>query len=214
VLLFVSIFFSIMTNSSLVDSSTFFCNPDGQVELPWHHKVVSSMTTNGGPQNLAGKTKPYSPMWEGKLFLSITLGFGNMPFSAAKGLDIAWDLVVGRGGQIILGILVYRIFRRSMMLSMEKQSVSIPLFASMTSSALGVPSLWTLVREVSRNTHSASGSRDRSKLIRLLGLAYLIVYVLIFATFVSVMTGYQARLTPYVSKCVYRNTCSNVYDVC
>ena len=36
-------------------------------------------------------------VWNVDYALTINVGFGNMPFSLAKGIDVAWDLVVGRG---------------------------------------------------------------------------------------------------------------------
>lgn len=39
-----------------------------------------------------------SRVFHPSLALSITLAFGDLSFPMAKGIDIVWDLVVGRGG--------------------------------------------------------------------------------------------------------------------
>lgn len=82
-------------------NKTFFCTPNGIVHLPW--KSADS----------------YNQCWDPALFLSITLAFGRLSFTAAKAIDVIWDLFVGRGGQVLLGWVTYTIVRRSLVTAME-----------------------------------------------------------------------------------------------
>jgi hypothetical protein len=192
-ILFTGLFFGLATVSDRVNTAIFYCNPDGKVEFPWTHSIGcapnAKSCTIGQAYEIGSRTKPYFPLWNPKLFLSITLGMGDLSFSAAKGLDIIWDLVVGRGGQILLGIYVYRLMRRSLTLTMERQSIGIPLFADLASGSFQLFSMFTLGQEVTRSGATDSSPKDDGRKRRLVGLAFAVVYVAVFGTFVSVMTG-------------------------
>lgn len=124
--------------------------------------------------------------WNAKLFLSITLAFGKLTFPQAKAIDICWDLVVGRGGQMLLSILAYPVIRKSLLTILEKRPLRMPLATSLTFDHFSMWSWWALTKEL---TYSWSW--------RLFGYLYTIVYVLAFGTLVSAMTGYQANMAPF-----------------
>jgi hypothetical protein len=191
--LFTGLFFGLATIRDRVDTASFYCNPDGKVEFPWTHSLGcapnAKSCTIGQEYEIGTRTKVYHPLWNAELFLSITLGMGDLSFSAAKGLDIVWDLVVGRGGQILLGIFVYRLMRRSLTLTMERQSIGIPLFADVASGSFQLFSMFALGREVTRSGATDNAPKDDGRKRRLVGLAFAVSYVAIFGTFVSVMTG-------------------------
>ncbi|GAB7355158.1 hypothetical protein MBLNU459_g5727t1 [Dothideomycetes sp. NU459] len=70
------------------------------------------------------------------LILDISLGFGTLSFASVKIIDVIWDVVVGRGGQVLLGYVSYCILGQALLQSMEFQSVSFERFAA-TSDSLG-----------------------------------------------------------------------------
>ncbi|GKU22905.1 unnamed protein product [Fusarium langsethiae] len=43
-------------------------------------------------------------------FFEVTLGWGKLGFTAAKLIDVTWDLVIGRGGQAIMSLCAWRVF--------------------------------------------------------------------------------------------------------
>jgi hypothetical protein len=45
--------------------------------------------------------------WARSGFFQINLGFGSMSFQNAKLLDVIWDVLVGRGGDLFLSLLPY-----------------------------------------------------------------------------------------------------------
>jgi hypothetical protein len=63
-------------------------------------------------------------VWDASQFLDVTLGFSSFEFGIAKGIDIGWDLIVGRGGQIFLTIFSYRVLSATLLHSMETRSVT------------------------------------------------------------------------------------------
>ena len=201
ILLFTAIFFTLTTRASASNRAAFTCYPDGNIDLPWNHKApecFDGFCAQSTTFEVGTKTRTYDPLWDPSLFLSITLGFGDLTFPTAKGIDCVWDLVVGRGGQILLGIVVYRLFRRSIMLTTETYSVSIPLFASMTSGTTELYTLWILGCEIFRDRGKRLERPEYWCKIRLFALVFVIGYLFTFATFVSIMTGYQAKTTPYI----------------
>ena len=62
-------------------------------------------------------------LWSHSYGLSITLGFGEFHFSAVKLVDACWDLVIGRGGQVLAGGLLYYIFRGPVVAIMRHAAV-------------------------------------------------------------------------------------------
>ena len=77
-------------------------------------KVIEVSCTSAGAIQVLTESdrRVVSSYWDPSLFLSITFGFGNFSYAAAKGIDVAWDLIVGRAGQILLAIISYPILRR------------------------------------------------------------------------------------------------------
>jgi hypothetical protein len=66
--------------------------------------------------------------WSPSGFFQITVGFGQLPFTAVKIIDVVWDVVVGRGGQAILAATSYIIFSKCLLRIMERNSVSYGTF--------------------------------------------------------------------------------------
>ncbi|KAK5116835.1 hypothetical protein LTR85_009095 [Meristemomyces frigidus] len=138
-------------------------------------------------------------LWVPSLFLSITFGLGNFTFSQAKGIDIVWDLVVGRGGQVLLVLIAYPIVRRALTLSNENRTTSFPLFSSVAFGGMSMSSLYRLCICRDDRGRLAGSRRAPTRWSWLhLTLAFVCIYVLAFPTVVSIMTGYQAVLVPYV----------------
>ncbi|QPC69020.1 hypothetical protein HYE67_011251 [Fusarium culmorum] len=48
--------------------------------------------------------------WDFSGLFEVTLGWGTLDFTTAKLMDVAWDLVVGRGGQAIMSLIAWRVF--------------------------------------------------------------------------------------------------------
>ena len=141
------------------------CRPDGTPTLP------------------GGNT---DECWNPSLFLSLTLAGGHLTFTQAKAIDIVWDLIVGRGGQLLLAFLAYPVLRKSLTTAMERRPRRLSMVASLTFDKMCLWSLWEVMRDMHRRWSW-----------RLLGYAYTITYLLAFGTIVSAMTGYQANMKPY-----------------
>lgn len=187
--LFTALFFGIGTSTALLagylDAT---CSPSGDFHLFTHEKYTFSRTGTR-----------YNPYWQGSQFLSITLGFGRFPYALAKGIDVCWDLLVGRIGQLLLTSLAYPVVRQSFFSYMERTSARVPLYASIAFEQISSRSLLSIARNFRR---VSKGSEDaaRSPFWRFTGFVCVLAYILMFPTLVSVMTGYQANWIPYVER--------------
>ena len=148
-------------------SSSSGCDPNGNVHLP-----------NAGIPGI----------WSTDWFLAITLGFGNYSYSTAKAIDIVWDILVGRVGQAIAAALVYFVFSKSLLFSMEHTPARYEKFVAMaytptTFSALLTYTAW--------NPWRKWRPLQLRQCLTGLALVFTTIYVLAFPTLAAAMTGYQ-----------------------
>ena len=144
----------------------------------------------------------YNPSWKPDLFLSITFGFGNFPYAAAKGNDICWDLLVGSIGQIVVAIVAYPVIRRSLSYYMERHSVHFDVYASIAFDKISQEALYTTICDLFKNLRP--GEKVKTNVLssfnwRFFGHTVVFLYILAFPTLVSVMPGYQVKFTPFVT---------------
>lgn len=183
----------------------FTCTLYALVAYPTRtNEIIDVYCTPSGTVHVSTEHDPhYNPYWNPELFLSITFGFGEFQYATAKGIDIVWDVVVGRVGQIFLAILAYPVIRRSLAYYMERKSVHIDAYASIAFDKISLPALWTTVRDICG--HSRRSDRRIASLFptfnwRFFAHALVFMYILGFPTMVSVMTGYQAKFNAYVER--------------
>jgi hypothetical protein len=157
----------------------FFCNADGNVE----------------------KSEPkYQSLWDPNLYFTVNIAFGRFAFSTVKVIDAGWDAVIGRGGQMLAAVLAYRTLRRSLTLTMETCTITMPTVATLYCHQVQVISLGKLIQDIFWHKGSTHPNRRRPIYlgkIRLGMQVFICGYVLIFAALVSVMSGYRAQLTGY-----------------
>ncbi|KAI9162843.1 hypothetical protein HJFPF1_04437 [Paramyrothecium foliicola] len=118
-----------------------------------------------------------------RLFL-IDLVFGKFTFAKAKTIDLAWDIVVGQGGRLLHGWILYRfIASDSLVWTLEHSAVPYDVLADLmfdTVSFLSIPSLTKLILR---------GHRVRV-ILTAIGLGLTILHTLSFAAVWTAATGY------------------------
>lgn len=129
-------------------------------------------------------------LWSGNYGLSITLGFGTFRFSTAKSIDTMWDLIVGRGGQVLAGILLYYVFRGPMVSTMHRNPVPYDKLVKMEYHTAGTTSFFIYCKDVHWKRRSA-GTWFTAFMLALATL-----YVLTLPTWLSAVSGYQAIEIP------------------
>jgi hypothetical protein len=125
-------------------------------------------------------------LWSKNYGLAITLGFGSFKFSVAKSIDIMFDLVVGRGGQVLAGILLYYNFRGPVVAAMHRSPVPYDKLMKMEYHTAGTTSFLVYCNDV--HWKRRSGITWFTTFM----LAVSTFYVLTLPTWFSAMSGYQA----------------------
>lgn len=114
----------------------------------------------------------------------INYSIGVLSFTTAKWIDVAFDVVIGHGGQALLCWVSYRAILDTLVYIMESDSVTYELYITLTMSGSTVLTLLALLRRM----WTTWEHRGRMTLIFLAT-----VYVLIFPTLMAAMTGYSTR---------------------
>ncbi|KUJ19250.1 uncharacterized protein LY89DRAFT_780239 [Mollisia scopiformis] len=135
--------------------------------------------------------------------LGIDMKFGSFTFDQAKAIDLAWNLVVGRGVQAILSLIAYRVFSDALLRSAEITHLSYDLYASLSLYTNKGNMAWHLLKGLGKR----GNWRTRSIFIWLL---LSIVYLVSFPSILDVCSGYEPS---YTTNIVWENgTISLVTD--
>lgn len=158
--------------------------------------VLTSTTEWGGRYCAPGgdfdyTADTYNPWDVGHLF-QITLGFGKFSFAQAKAIDVAWDIVFGRGGQLILSAITFIVFSKSLnrLLEQPDSSFSYDTFRAIV---FEPPSLIVMIKFY-KDIRSRTDQRARWSLT---WFVFASLYVVAFPTITSAMTGYNANVQSY-----------------
>ncbi|QDS77353.1 hypothetical protein FKW77_005407 [Venturia effusa] len=131
-------------------------------------------------------------IWKTSGFFQITLGFGHLSFALAKFIDIAFDIVAGRGGQTILAIISYQTIKRYITAAMETSPISYGTYkAVFLRDDIPFSSLVALIRE-------CLTYRPLSSTLAMTWIVLSTIFVIIFPTLVSAMSGYSANGHAYI----------------
>ncbi|KAF2181873.1 hypothetical protein K469DRAFT_258610 [Zopfia rhizophila CBS 207.26] len=149
------------------------------VERPFYEifaaKVISCGDAFGTPKNstITGI--------EGLFVLDLT--FGSFPFSQAKLIDVAWDLFIGRGCQLIAWLISYTVFSDALLRVIERHPASYQTFTHIALEGPSLASTWALLKDLFRTRSKRTWTLFAYMLLS-------IVYVLSMPTVLSAMTGY------------------------
>ncbi|KAK4182960.1 hypothetical protein QBC35DRAFT_394917 [Podospora australis] len=131
--------------------------------------------------------------WSRAGFFQITLRvWPRLSFTQAKFIDVACDLVIGRGGQGLIGYISWKVFANFIAVSMQRKPVSYrtyhAVFIRQESSFLTVYRLLC-----KHGVSTVLGSR-----VATVFMATTLCWILAFPTLTSAMTGYTANTEPFV----------------
>ena len=188
----VAILFSLVTTqgigvSSGITGQPFYCDTSDTIRYAY--------ATIGADQS--------SPYWDSNLFLSVTMGFHGLTFAQAKAIDICFDLMIGRGSQVLLALATYPVLRRAVLRSMEVREFSLALLLPFFMERFSVNTLYVMIANMRVDRNEKSGSAEQSARARVridwrIMLVFSIgCYTLAVPTFLSAMTSYQSRAQPF-----------------
>ena len=165
-----------------------YCAPNGQVQY----------YSNGNGTYWAD-----ARYWNPSLWFTVTLGVGGLSFSEAKMIDIAFDLVVGRGSQLLFAWGVYHVIRRALYRSMEVKGISYTTMHAIYLDGICTFTLWTMISHSVQSLFKSGKPPRKNKARRgsdwRLYLVFIIVlFIVASPTFLSAATSYQTSSIPFV----------------
>lgn len=134
----------------------------------------------------------YNPFATDQLF-QVTISFGSLSLATAKLIDVIWDIVVGRGGQVLLLAVCCKPLLRIFLASME-QLVSLDVFVAQAFDLGGIATLWWQ----SLNLLGFSQGRKARSLAYLVVILLMTIYITSFGTMLSAFSGYRVLSKPIV----------------
>lgn len=169
------------------------CSPNGDFVLPfttsiWDAEYFFSITVPFSGPGTSGCTVSYGETYT----LSCAASYS---FSRVKVIDIAFDVLVGRGGQAVTIVLAYHVFGGVLRTLMVDGEVGYGLFSAVAFDSGGFGSLPVLLRHalgwtpVPRTSHAV---------IVYWAMTLTTVWIIAMPTLISAMTGYTARFAPFV----------------
>lgn len=171
--------------------------------IPFFLLKTSRAASNDEPRCMANSeaifpwNETVNEYWDSSTALFITLGSGRYTYPEAKAIDVLWDLLVGRGGQILAAAMAFTVIRKSLTLSMEQKSVPVSLAFGVYFRSITVVLVGSILQNLSLRSRARQHQDKAVPLWRLSSWFYLCVYVLILPTVISAMTGYQTTGSIY-----------------
>ncbi|KAL1794359.1 hypothetical protein ACET3X_007780 [Alternaria dauci] len=116
-----------------------------------------------------------------------------MSFTQVKAIDIAWDILVGRGGQALVAYISWRVFAQYVTTSMEVTPVTFGTYRTifLPNGGLFISTLCLIRDFVTRH-------RLHSK-IAMVFMVYTMAFTFAYPTVASAMTGYSANVDAFVN---------------
>jgi hypothetical protein len=144
----------------------------------------------GCGDNLLGDPQNATVTGIEKLF-ALDQTFGKFSFSQVKTIDILWDLLVGRGLQLLAWWAAYTVFSDALLRAIERHPTSFSIFQRIALEGPGLGSLWTLTREL-----WVAKSRRTKALF--LYMFWSTAYVLFVPIVLGAMTGYDSTSIAWI----------------
>ncbi|CEI61904.1 hypothetical protein FVEN_g12711 [Fusarium venenatum] len=164
------------------------------LSLPMRLDEYSPCPSNGDFQfTLSDTIYPQGTFnyWAPSGFFDITLAWGRFDFSTVKLIDVAWDLVVGRGGQAIMALVSWRVFAEYLQVSLATTPATYTtvwlLRFQQSSSAF---STWQLASAFFRR-----GLASKTAMVFTIQAA---IFTMAFPTLIASMTGYTPKNEPFI----------------
>ena len=134
-------------------------------------------------------------IWDPNYIFTITIAVGGEhSYTYVKVIDVLWDVLLGRGGQLLLVWIAYRTFHKSIMYIMQTTPVPFCTYGVVAFNAGGLHSIMRYISAL-----GSSQTRKSGKAVRIyIMMALCTLYVVAMPTLFSAMTGYAVISSPSV----------------
>jgi uncharacterized protein (DUF779 family) len=133
-------------------------------------------------------------IWNPKYIFTITIRIGSHSYTYVKIIDAIWDVVVGRGGQLILCWMAYRTFHKSLMYIMQTQAVPYLVYGAVAFDAGNLRSITQFIGALSSSEARTSWRVTRTYVT----IALCTLYIAAMPTLFSTMPGYAPTHEPSI----------------
>lgn len=161
------------------------------------HKLGSQACLPNGDFIFPGTASIWNPAYFFTISITMQGAESDWSYTHVKIIDIIWDVAMGRGGQLTLIYISYRVFSRALAYMMETQAVPYPAYSAVSFETASMRSIWEYLRHAgwTKNEHTTVTWRS-SRIFIAMTLASL--YVVSMPTLFSAMTGYAALSAPSI----------------
>lgn len=182
--------YSNQLSNRLADSA---CTPGGNFVMPYNSSIFD-------PRKFFEITMPFVGREPSSCSMSVTDPFAEpdclgYTFTEVKVIDLAWDVLVGRGGQGLLVVFAYGLFSRIIVALMAHDEVGFDAFATVAFETGSLRSIIPLFRHALGLTPVP---RTRRAICSYVGMLLATAYIVAVPSLLSAMTGYVSRFTPYM----------------
>ena len=125
-------------------------------------------------------------------FLQIVPVTSQLSFGAAKAVDVAWSILIGRSGQALLLWISYHVYRACLIRLMESTTVPYALYMSLAFKEPDLSSIWRMSKFAFRRSQAW---RHR---FLMFWLVFSLFWVMSWQILTDAMTSYTASGDPYV----------------
>ena len=136
-------------------------------------------------------------IWNPAYFFTISIttrgAYSDWTYTRVKIIDVLWDVAVGRGGQLVLIYIAYRVFSRSLDHVMETKTISYQTYSAVAFESTSLRSIWHYLGGIDW-FHQSDRSLRSWRIFTAMAIASL--YVAAMPTLFSAMTGYAALFAP------------------
>lgn len=177
--------FSLLLSLAVAPFASVFGIYDSMASSPFSSKDMSC-----GPWGITQNSNSTVSGIQGLFVVDFT--FGSMPFPLAKLIDIIWDLVVGRGVQMLAWWVSYVVFTDALFRAIERHPAPYRSFTNISLEGPSLASIGTLIADLRKH-------RSKRTVWLFVFMVISSLYVLSLPTLLSAMTGYVGSSVPYVS---------------
>lgn len=126
---------------------------------------------------------------EGLFVLDAT--YGSFPFSTVKIIDVTWDVMVGRGAQMLAWWISYKVFSGAILRVIERHPTSYRAFFEICLHGPSFPALWVMLKDLTRTKSKRTWSLY-------FYIVWSILYIITLPIMLSAMTGYTSNSVAWV----------------
>ena len=190
------------------------CTPSGDFVIPysqsvWNIKHFFTITITFIPEGWGvcsgGGARSLSA---GQQTGSERLNCKGYSFTHAKMIDVAWDVLMGRGGQIVLITFAYRLFSRVIKMLMQHGEVGYDIFGAIAFNSGTLYSVLVVIRQLV----GAGIPRTPHASLAYAGMAGATLYIIAMPSLFAAMTGYTSHFAPFLDYTDLTNSSLGLVD--